>query len=185
MVYQKPTAEAIRKASNGFGGMSAKKMMSLRTRTTKIILMDYANYLLKEKKMTPLQVNNAVTAAINSAIEAGLCTVAMKETLNRFITKHSKTVDPIMKLHCAVTMEALEETGGKDNVDPSSLPQEVQDAAECGPDCLGGTRPSIERLSTNVSTQEMNLFRTVGGTLCDYVFRTIGSSMDNEYLSER
>ena len=165
MIYTKPTPELVRKVTNGFGSMKAKKMISIKQRTMKIIMMDYANYLLNDAKKSPAEAKTMVMKAIDKSIEMGVSTSALKDTLVAYIDKKSRTIDPLLKLHCAVTMETLDVTGDGDATpDPTTLPDEVQEAAECGADCFGGSKPSLESLKIGVSDCQTKLFQAVGGS---------------------
>lgn len=176
-MYRKPSIEEARKITNAFGSMKHSTMMKIRERTTKIVLMDYATYLINEKKLSHSSVMKSVNVAIDKAIEKGLCTEAMRNKLTAFVSKKFNTINPLLKLHYAATMEILDETNNE-------LPEEVEKAAECGPECMGDTRPSIEQLIAG-NTGSEQLFRTVGGTMCSNVIRSIQDVLNNDYVSER
>lgn len=184
-MYSKPNPDLVRKVTNGFGSMKAKKMISIKQRTMKIIMMDYANYLLNDAQKSPAEVKNMVMKAINKSIEMGVSTNALIDTLNKYIDKKTRKIDPLLKLHCAVTMETLDVTGEGESPDPTTLPDEVQEAAECGADCFGGQKPSLESLMGNVPEAQAKLYSAVGGSLCDQMFRILGNTIDPEYLSKR
>lgn len=177
-MYRKPNSLEIRKMSNAFGVMKNVTMMKIRERTTKIILMDYVNYLINEKNLTPSQVMNSVNTAIDKAIEKGFCTEIMRDKLVKFVNKKCNKIDPLLKLHYAVTMEVLDET---DN----TLPKEIEEASECGPECFGDSRPSIENFINNSLPSNEQLYRNIGGTLCNQVLKGLQDSLNKEYLSVR
>lgn len=182
--YMKPSTDTIRKVTNGFGSMPARQMIEIRQRAMKIIMMDYASWCLQQH-MSVADTKKAVMETIDEAISSGISTPKLKETLEKFIDKKSRTVDPIMKLHCAITMETLETTGGAGEPDPTTLPKDVQEAAECGPDCFGGERPSLESLALRTTDCQMRLYSAVGGSIADKIFRTLGTHIDPKYVSAR
>ncbi len=181
-MYQKPSAEKMRAVANGFGSMSAKTMIDIRQRAAKIMMMDLVNFLFNEKKMSKKDIHKDVMSSIDKFIEAGYATVKMKDTLSSYIEKRCVAKDPILRLHAAITMETLEATGGEGDPDVESLPQEVQDAAECGANCFG-SRPSIESLGSNDC--QLKLFSAVGGTIADQLIRVLGTSINTDYVAAR
>lgn len=181
-MYQKPTVEKMRAVANGFGSVPAKTMIDIRQRAAKIMMMDLVNFLYKEKKMSKDDIRKEVMSSIDKFIESGYTTIKMKDILSSYIEKHCVTKDPVLRLHAAITMETLEATGGEGEPDVESLPQEVQDAAECGANCFD-SRPSIENLGTD--SCQLKLFSAVGGTIADQLFRVLGTSINTDYVNAR
>ena len=158
--------------------------MHLRNRTLKMVLMDFVKYL--RSKDTPISTTLAkVESVINDGVEQGLCTSKMMDTLTKFVNKQYRVADPSMLLHCAVTLETLSELGGTNNTDVTVLPEELQEAAECGPECMGSERPSVERLIYGATDDKQRLYAVVGGSLCNQIMSKLTSSLDVDYVKSR
>lgn len=187
VTYTKPTAEFARKVSNAMGVIPASKMMKIRERATKMVFLDHASYLINEKKLSYGDVLTRMEKLINTGIEEGLCSQTMLTTIAKFVESKFKTIDPVLKLHCAITMETIDELGGNtaDGVDASVLPEEVQSAAECGADCFGGGKPSLEHLTMNVSDCQQKLYQAIGGSMCTQVLQKLQGALDSDYTKSR
>lgn len=183
-IYVKPTVAEARRMVTAFASIPASKMMKLRERTTKMIILDYASHLINEKSMSLTEVCAKVEEVANSAIEKGLCSSNVMTTVVRFVNKKFQKPNPALKLHCAVTLEALEELGGEGNTDTGVLPEEIQQAAECGSDCFD-SRPSLESLNGPLNDATTRLYKYVGGALSTEVMQSLSDTLSPDYMRTR
>lgn len=185
--YSKPSASEIRLALNAFGTLPASKVMKMRERATKMVLMDYAAHLI-DKGISHNEVTTMIEKPINLAIEKGLCSTNIIQSITKFINKKYTTTDPTLKLHYAIMMETLEELGGTGTTDVSVLPEEIQEASECGPDCFGHTTPSLESLHASIGNEpHKRVVSLVGGSLATQVIQSLSvdNALDIDYVKSR
>lgn len=184
--YSKPSITDIRMVNNAFGVYPASKVMKMRARATKMILMDYATNLIDERKLPQGEVTAKLERAVNNAIEKGLCTEAVLTPLMKLVNKKFTKIDPVLKLHYATTLEVLEELGGKGSSDVSVLPEEIQEASECGPECFGYTAPSMESLITTTEDPRKRMISLVGGAISSQIMQQLNTeALDTEYMQSR
>ena len=183
--YKKPSVETIRRVMNSFGSTPAKKMIEIRQRAMKITMMDYAVWCMRTQGMSAADTKKVVFTAIDKAIDSGVSTPKLKETLDKFINKKARTIDPIMRLHCAITMETMGVMSNANDPDPTSLP--IDEGKECGANCFSNNDPAsaVENLALHTTDAQMKLYSAVGGSLADQMFRTLGTALDPKYVTSR
>lgn len=185
--YTKPSASEMRLTLNAFGNLPMSKVMKMRERATKMVLMDYATQLI-DRGVPHTEVTAMIEKPINLAIEKGLCSMNIIQSITKFINKKYTTTDPLLKLHYAIMMETLEELGGSGTTDVSVLPEEIQEASECGADCFGQTTPSLESLHADMGNDpHKRLVSLVGGSLATQIIQelSVDNTLDMDYVKSR
>lgn len=185
--YVKPSASEMRLTLNAFGNLPMSKVMKMRERATKVVLMDYVAHLI-DKGLPHTEVTAMIEKPINLAIEKGLCSMNIIQPITRFINKKYATTDPTLRLHYAIMMETLEELGGEGTTDVSVLPEEIQEASECGPECFGHETPSLESLHADMGNEpHKKIVGLVGGSLASQIIQSLSvdDTLDIDYVKSR